>query len=360
VTAQFNRRTFLRTGAVGLGGGVLLGSSLLAACGGDDDDDTKSSGSGGTPDYGTLKFQLSWIKNVEFAGEYIADTKGYYKDAGFSKVELLAGGPTVQQDSIVAAGQAFVGISAPDITGPAINAGAPLIAVGALYQKNPFAVMSLADNPLKKPEDMIGKKIGVQAVNEPVWGSFLKANDLDPKSITKVPAQFDPTPLADGEVDGWFSFFTNEPNLLKLQGIETEVMLLADNNYPLVSEIYVVRTKSVKDERDKLKALLVADIKGWRDSLKDPAEGAELAAEKYGKDQKLTTEEQTLESQSQNTVILTDDTKANGILTVTDELVEASIASLALGGVKITADKLFDLSVIAEVYEENPELKEPV
>ena len=27
---------------------------------------------------------------------------------------------------------------------------------------------------------MIGKKIGVQAVNEPVWKAFLKANNLDP------------------------------------------------------------------------------------------------------------------------------------------------------------------------------------
>jgi ABC-type nitrate/sulfonate/bicarbonate transport system substrate-binding protein len=363
VKDMLGRRAFLRTGALGAGGVVLLGGSgLLAACGDDDDASTGSDGdsSGGTPDYGDLKFQLSWIKNVEFAGEYIADKNGYYEDAGFSGVDLLSGGPTVQQDSIVAAGQAFIGISAPDITGPAILAGAPLIAVGALYQKNPIAVMSLAETPISTPEDMVGKKIGVQAVNEPIWNAFLVANDLDPDSITKVPVQFDPQPLTVGEVDGWFSFFTNEPNLLKTQGIETEVFLLADHNYPMVSEIYVVQTSTLTDERDKLKAALMADIKGWRESLKDPALGAQLAAEEYGKDLGLTTEEQTLESESQNTVILTDDTTANGIITITDELVAATIDTLALGGIEITAEKLFDLSVITEVYEENPELKEPV
>lgn len=357
--ADMDRRTFLRTGALGAGGAVLLGGGLLAACGGDDDDDSSTGASGGG-DLGTLTWQLSWIKNVEFAGEYIADTKGYYKDIGFSKVELLAGGPSVQQDSVIAAGEAFVGSSAPDITGPAILAGAPLIALGALYQKNPFAVMSLATNPIASPEELVGKKIGVQAVNEPVWAAFLKANDLDPGSITKVPVQFDPQPLTIGEVDGWFSFFTNEPNLLKTQGIETEVFLLADHNYPMVSQIYVTKLDTVKDERDKLKAALVADIKGWRDSVKDPAEGAELAANTYGKDLGLDAEEQTLESASQNTVILTEDTKANGILTITDDLVAATVETLALGGVEITAEKLFDLSVITEVYDENPELKEPV
>jgi hypothetical protein len=40
---------------------------------------------------------------------------------------------------------------------------------------------------------LIGKKIGVQAVNEPVWMAFRKANSLDPGKITKVPARHDET-----------------------------------------------------------------------------------------------------------------------------------------------------------------------
>ena len=42
--------------------------------------------------FGEIAVQLSWIKNIEFAGEFMADSKGYYTDAGFSKVDLLAGG----------------------------------------------------------------------------------------------------------------------------------------------------------------------------------------------------------------------------------------------------------------------------
>ena len=36
-------------------------------------------------------------------------------------------------------------------------------------------------------------------------------------SIKVVPVQFDPTPLTQGTVDGWFSFITNEPIELKLK-----------------------------------------------------------------------------------------------------------------------------------------------
>ena len=360
---SLDRRTLLRRGAIGGAGALLLAgggmSALLAACG----SSSKSPSSSGTttpgsgpPDYGELAFQLSWIKNVEFAGEYIADTNGYYKDAGFSSVKLISGGPTVQQDAVVASGKAMVCISAPDITSAAINNGAEIITIGAQYQKNPFAVMSLADKPIKTPQDMIGKKIGVQATNEAVWNAFLKANKIDPSSIKKTVVQFDPQPLVAGEVDGWFSFVTNEPNLLKTQGVDTVTFLLADYKYPLVSETYVVKKSDLTGKRDAIKAMLVADIKGWHENIKDPTLGARLAATVYGKDQKLTVAEQTLESKSENELIATPDTKANGLFTITDTRLDENIATLALADITITKDKLFDMSVIKEVYDENPDL----
>jgi ABC-type nitrate/sulfonate/bicarbonate transport system substrate-binding protein len=336
-------------------------SAFLAACG----SSSKPAATGattttpGATDLGELTFQLSWIKNVEFAGEYIADTNGYYKDAGFSKVTLLSGGPTVQQDSVVASGKALVCISAPDITSAAINQGADLVTIGAQYQKNPFAVMSLASNPINTPQDMIGKKIGVQATNEAVWNAFLKANGIDASKINKVPVQFDPSPLVSKQVDGWFSFVTNEPNLLKTQGVATHTFLLADYKYPLVSETYVVKKSTLADAtgRKKVKAMLVADIKGWQQNLKDPTTGAKLAALTYGKDQKLTVAEQTLESTSENLLISTPDTLANGLFSITPALIDENISTLSLAGITITKEKLFDMTVLAEVYSENPDLK---
>jgi ABC-type nitrate/sulfonate/bicarbonate transport system substrate-binding protein len=365
VNPGLDRRMFLRrsgmTGLVLFGGG----GALLAACGDDSDTSTGSSGTTAAPggstgapaaDFGTLEYQFSWIKNVEFAGMYLADTNGYYEAEGFSKVNFSAGGPNVQQDAIVASGKAFIGISTPDIAASAILNGAENIALGAQYQKNPFCVMSLASNPIKTPEEMYGKKIGVQSVNEPVWNAFLAANGLDESKIEKVPAQFDPTPLKAGEVDGWFSFVTNEPNLLKTEGVDTFNLLLNDFGYPLVSEIYIVSKKSLAEEREKIKAILRADIKGWWDAYKDPAAPAKLVVENYGKDLGLDEAEQTLESKAQNELIFTEETLKNGIFTISDVLLDETMATLKLAGIEIAVDELFDLSVIKEVYEENPEL----
>ncbi|WP_084010992.1 ABC transporter substrate-binding protein [Pseudofrankia sp. DC12] len=360
VTTGFDRRSFLRRGAGMAAGAAALGiggSELLAACGSSGSGGSSAASSGPTS-FGALTYRLSWIKNVEFAGAYIADQKGYYKSAGFTSVNLIAGGPSATpQDADVATGKAFVGVSAPDITGAAILQGAPIKIIGAQYQKNPFAIMSLASKPIKTPQDMIGKKIGVQATNESVWSAFLAANGIDPSKIDKVPVQFDPTPLTTGQVDGWFSFVTNEPNLLKVKGIDTTTFLLADFKYPLVSETYMVTTDTLKKDKDKIKAFLTAEIKGWHDQIAAPGTGASLAATVYGKDQGLDTAEQTLEAKAQNELLVTADTKANGLFTITPALIAENIATLKLAKVDITADQLFDTSIIDELYKEQPDLK---
>lgn len=362
---SIDRRSFLRRGAVGGAGAVLLAgggmSAFLAACSSSSkpasSSTTPTSAAGGAPDFGELSYQLSWIKNVEFGGSFIADTNGYFKQLGFSSVKFLAGGSGPTADSVVDAGNALVGISAPDITSPAILQGADVITIGAQYQKNPFAIMSLASKPIKTPQDMIGKKIGVQDANAAVWTAFLKANNIAPSKVDKVVVQFDPSPLVAGTVDGWFSFFTNEPNLLKIQKVDTYVFKLADFKYPLVSETYVVKKSNLQSKRAEIKAMLKGDIMGWHQNLKDPALGATLAATKYGKDQHLTVEEQTLESKSENTLILTPDTQANGLFTITPKLIDENIATLKFAGITITKEQLFDTSIIDEVYQENPDLK---
>ena len=170
---------------------------------------------------------------------------------------------------------------------------------------------------------MIGKKIGVQSTNTAVWDSFLKANNISQSQVTTVPVQFDPSGLVTGEVDGWFSFITNEPIELHDQGHETTTFLLNDYNYPLVSETYVVQTSSLTGaKRNQLKALLKAEIMGWRDSLKDPTEGATLAVNTYGKSQKLNQTTEVEQSKAQNKLILDSRTKTEGIFTVPNDLID--------------------------------------
>ncbi len=361
---SIDRRRFLIRG-LQAGGLAAVGGPLLAACSSSSSSSSSapaatgasSSGSSSAAALGALSYRLSWIKNVEFAGSYIADTRGYYTANGFSSVNLISGGPSATpMEADVATGKALVGVSSPDITGAAIVKGAPLKIIGAQYQKNPFAIMSMAKSPIKTAQDMHGKKIGVQVANTSVWTAFIKAAGLDAAKITVVPVQFDPLPLTQGTVDGWFSFITNEPNELRSKGFKVETFLLADQGYPLVSETYFATAQSISSNPGALKAFLMAEIKGWTDNIADPALGATLTVTKYGKGLGLTVPEQTLESRTENTLILTEDTKKAGLFTVAPTLVEENLKTLALGGLKLTADQLFDFTILEGIYKDHPEL----
>lgn len=348
------------------GGLAVIAGPVLAACSSSSSSSSSSTTLGSSPasgspsamaDLGALSYRLSWIKNVEFAGSYIADTKGYYKAQGFSSVSLIAGGASATpMEADVATGKALFGVSSPDITGAAIVKGAPLKIIGAQYQKNPFAIMSMAKTPIKTAPDMYGKKIGVQVANTSVWNAFIKAAGLDASKIKVVPVQFDPTPLTQGTVDGWFSFITNEPNELHSKGFDVTTFLLADQGYPLVSETYFTTTSTLSSKPDVVAAFLKAEIAGWKDNIADPALGATLTVNTYGKGLGLTIPEQTLESKSENELILTADTTKNGLFTVTPALIEANLKTLAIGGISLTQDKLFDLSILEGIYKDDPSL----
>ena len=117
---------------------------------------------------GSISLQLSWIKNIEFGGEYFADSKGYYTQAGFSAVDLVTG-PVDSADALVAAGNVTVGISAPDATARFISEqGAPLKVIASTFQKNPFCILSLEQGkPIRTVADLAGKKIGKMPAGPP-------------------------------------------------------------------------------------------------------------------------------------------------------------------------------------------------
>ncbi|WP_159502415.1 ABC transporter substrate-binding protein [Microbacterium sp. 18062] len=336
---------------------LTLASLALSACAtaAPDASATGSSDTDGA-DLGELTVQLSWIKNEEFAGEYFADTNGYFTEAGFSSVNLVAG-PSTGIPELVG-GTADVSISNAVAVGAAVaNEGAPVKIIGTTLQKNPFTVLSLQEGgDIATADDLKGKKIGVQDSNLSLFNAFLAANDVDASELEIVPVQYDPAPLMNGEVDGFMAYLTNEAISVEQAGLATTNLPFADNGLPFVAETFTVTDETLESDREALKAFLVAEIKGWQDALADPDEGARLALEVYGLDLDLDPEKTLAGMLATNALIVTDETDSNGLFTISDNLQAETVTSLARAGIEIEAADLFDLSLLAEVYEENPDL----
>lgn len=349
-----SRRTALGAAA------ASIGALALAACGGSSDVASGAS-DGGSGDYGSLDLNLSWIKNAEFAGEYLAVDRGYFEKAGFSSVNLIAGGPSgTSTETMVLSGSALIGTSSPLGVAPLIKDDeAPLKIIGTTYQKNPFTIISLGDaTPITTPADLAGKRIGVQAgVNETLFDGFLAANGIEASALEIVPVQYDPQPLVNGEVDGFFGYLTNEAITLELDGKDVVNLPLADNGLPFMGESLVVTQESIETKREELKAVLVALIRGWSDAVEDPEEGARLAVEDFGKDLGLDMEKETRQAKAQVDLVSTDETDAHGLLTMSQDLMQKNVDALVAAGFDLTLEDYFDTSLLEEVYEENPDLR---
>src|SRR5919205_3549030 len=62
-----------------------------------------------SPKLTKVTLQLKWVTQAQFAGYYAAKEKGYYKDFGLN-VNIKVGGPSITPETVVASGQADIGI----------------------------------------------------------------------------------------------------------------------------------------------------------------------------------------------------------------------------------------------------------
>jgi ABC-type nitrate/sulfonate/bicarbonate transport system substrate-binding protein len=354
---SITRRRFLQRG--GLAGAVLLGggATLLAACGGDDDESAAGDG-GGDGGFGELGVQLSWIKNIEFAGLYVADSEGYFTAEGFSSLNMIPGpgdaiAPLVAGDVLYSYG------GSETVANAVLNNDAPLKIIGANFQKNPFCILYLADDPIPDPAALKGKTIGVQQANEQIWQALLRANGLEegdgPDKVKKVPVDFEPTPLENGEVQGFFSFITNEPNILRTKGLDVGTLNLSDVGITLYQQLYTVTEESLETRRDELVAALRAESKGWQHAMADNALAIRLTLEDYGADLGLNPESQELEMTSQIELQTSEATSANGLFYMSETDLEQNLRVLSDLGLPVTED-LYTNEILDEVYADGFEL----
>ena len=86
-----------------------------------------------------VKVQLVWVKQGEFHGILNAADKGFYAEEGLD-VEVIAGGPDIKTQMVVAAGAAEFGTLAPAGVISARSNEVPLVAVMQEHQDSYLAL----------------------------------------------------------------------------------------------------------------------------------------------------------------------------------------------------------------------------
>jgi len=322
---------------VGAAGVLLLASALASAWGGPPPED--------------VSIQLGWLANVEYMGEFIAADAGYFEQEGLH-CTLIPGGPSASIPPLVDSGKVLIGFESTDGIARARLHGAHLKVVAATLQRNPTSVMSLAAAPIRDPQQLIGRRIGVPQSNRITFKGFLKANGLDMGQMTIVPVQNDPSPLVNGEIDGMVSFLTSQPIQLRLRGVDTVSLVMSDFHYSIWADVVVVSEATLADhaKRDQVVRAIRALVRGWQDAVADPARGARLAVEVYGKSLNLDPKAQGLSAVALAPLVDTPETKRHGLLSMSPEGMRANVDAIRSIGVETSVGDLFDPSLVAEAF----------
>ncbi|CCV12136.1 ABC transporter substrate-binding protein [Mesorhizobium sp. STM 4661] len=264
---NLSRRNFLKTGAAmgmiaaGPGIGLVMPSRARA-------------------DTAKVVIQYDWLMSNGQIGDVVAVHNGYFKDAGI-EVEMIPGGPNSATLAPVISGQAQLGqFSGSSQLLLARSAGAPIRMFATGYQQGPFAYFSLPKAPVHKPEDLIGKRIGIQPTARSSLDALLAKTKIDASKLDISTMGFDMTPLVAGEVDVVTGWVTNTAALAVI-GPDRITMMQSAAGVIDPGDVYFATETALADNKDLLARFLGAVAKGWGYTQEHPQESVEITVKAY-------------------------------------------------------------------------------
>lgn len=210
-----------------------------------------------------VSFATDWKAQAEHGGFYQAVALGLYEKRGL-KVTIRPGGPGVNIPQLLAAGAVDYGMGSNSfIPLNMVQAGAPVKAVMASFQKDPQVLLTHPRDDIKSLADMKGHPVMVSDATISAFWVWLRARyDFSDKDIRKytynlAPFLVDPKAIQQGYV-------TSEPYAIEKEGgFAPQVFLLSDYGYPGYATFVLAPNETIDGNPDEVRAFVEASIEGW-------------------------------------------------------------------------------------------------
>jgi len=215
-----------------------------------------------------VRLALNWKPEPQFGGFYAAELIGAFKQHNLD-VEILPGGsgtPTVQ---MVDNGRAEFGIVSADELVKLRAKGGDVVALFAVFQTNPQAIMTHEARGLKSLKDLL------ESPGTVAWQAGLPY-------VTHFKRNFDLAKLRQVPHTGGLPFLTSpdfaqqcfvisEPILARQQGHKVATFLIADSGYNPYTTVVITKGSTLRDKPALVAAMTKSILAGWTAYLADPA-----------------------------------------------------------------------------------------
>lgn len=264
---------------------------------------------------GQLKLALNWKAEPEFGGFYQTDVDHLFhqQDMDMKITEGASGAPTIQM--IEAAQVDYAIVSADELVLSYDHGGKNVVALLAVYQTNPQAILTHAEKNYKTLSDLFADKDATL-----LWGEgqpFVEYLKKKYAANWKVKT----APYAGGigifQKDGNVAqqgFLTSEPLLADKANIKQKTFLISDVGFNPYTTVLVTTQDKIKNHKDEVTKVVKIFRDGWKLYLKDPT-----AANEWMRHLNPAMDATTFakSAQVQEPLIETQETKKNGMGTMT-------------------------------------------
>ena len=229
-----------------------------------------------------VTIQLKWLPQAQFAGYYVAQSKGYYKDAGLD-VTIKPGGPDIAPTQVIAGKQADIVVDWMPSALAAREAGVPLVNVAQVFNQSGLMLTCKKSSGVSTPKDLKGKTLGVwYGGNEYPFLNWMTKLGYKTDSDIKILKQgFNVDPLLQNQAACISTMIYNEYWQVVDAGVkESELVTFfyeKEGVASLEDGLYVLES-NLKDPAfvARMAKFVKASLKGWNDAVKNPAEAAKI------------------------------------------------------------------------------------
>lgn len=290
---------------------VLLACGLTAAGGCNDDapQDGPATRPGGAAAAAKVRLTLDWKPEPEFGGFYAARQSGAFERGGLD-VEIKSAGAGAPTWQLVANGRTEFATTAADQVLIGRAQGADVVAIFAVYQTSPQAVMAHKARGFTSLKDVF-QSDGILAAEDNAWLQHCRKK--------YAPVKVKLTGYSGG-VAGFLArpdysqqcFVFSEPILARKQdpAADPQTFLIAESGYNPYTTVVITSGEMLRTHPARVKAMADACRAGWRAYLDEPTPANRLMSQ-LNTDMDLDTF--TKGAAAQKPLIETEETKSIGL-----------------------------------------------
>ena len=225
-----------------------------------------------------LTLQLKWTHAFQFAGYYAADAKGYYRDAGI-EVRIDEAAPETDVVGRVMSGEAQFGVGGSNLILER-HAGKPVVALAAIFQHSPVAIIARRGSNLQSIHDLAGKRLMLEGQSDEL-AAYLKYEGLGPDKLHRLKHSFNVEDLIEGNTDAMSAYQTFEPFLLQQRNFPYLLLTPRSAGIDFYGDVLFTSERELREQPERARAFLQASLRGWQYAMAHPDEIIALIRERY-------------------------------------------------------------------------------